>query len=75
NPNNGAFQLEFSVNNVDNYTIEIHNAIGQLVYQEYLSNYSGKYSKQINLQNFGKGIYMLSLTNSKNQGIKKLIVL
>ena len=74
NPNNGEFQLNFNVSNQDNYTIEIHNAIGQLVYQEYLSNYSGKYSKQINLQNFGKGIYMLSLTNSHNQGIKKLIV-
>ncbi|MEO6884569.1 MAG: T9SS type A sorting domain-containing protein, partial [Bacteroidia bacterium] len=75
NPNNGNFEVDFSVSNMDNYTIEIHNAIGQLVYQEYLSNYTGKYAKQINLSNFGKGIYMLSLTNSHNQNIKKLIVL
>lgn len=74
NPNNGEFELNFRVNSMDNYTIEIHNAIGQLVYREYLSNYTGTYAKQINLQNFGKGIYMLSLTNSHNQGIKKLIV-
>ena len=74
NPSNGNFTLNFTVNKIDNYTIEIHNVVGQIVYKEFLGNFSGTYSKQINVSNFGKGIYMLSLINSKNQGVKKIVV-
>ncbi|MEO6882932.1 MAG: T9SS type A sorting domain-containing protein, partial [Bacteroidia bacterium] len=74
NPNEGQFELNFTTSNVDNFTIEIHNALGQLVYQEALMNFTGKYAKEINIKNYGKGIYMLSITNTHSQGVKKLIV-
>ncbi|MEO6883644.1 MAG: PKD domain-containing protein [Bacteroidia bacterium] len=74
NPNNGNFTLHFTVNKMSDYTIEIHNVVGQIVYKENLGNFLGTYSKQINLAGFGKGIYMLSLRNSNNQGAKKIIV-
>jgi len=52
------------------------NSLGQLIFKELLSNYSGQYSKRINISEYGKGIYTISLmnTNNENQNIKKIIV-
>ncbi len=74
NPNNGEFTASFNVENSDNYNVKITNQLGQIVYEEHLDNFSGIYSKKINLTAFRKGVYMLSVSNSKNQTVKKVLV-
>lgn len=74
NPSNGQFTVAFNVHNADNYTVKIANAIGQSVYEEKLSNFSGTYNKNIDIGPHGKGVYMLIVTNSRNETVKKVLV-
>jgi len=74
NPNNGQFTISFNVEKQDNYTVKISNTIGQSVYEETLQGFSGKYEKRMDIENYGKGVYMLSVTNSKNETVKKVMV-
>ena len=74
NPNNGLFNVAFSTPNIDNYTVKVSDALGQTVYEERLNDFSGVYSNKIDISFFRKGIYMLSVSNSKNQSVKKVIV-
>jgi hypothetical protein len=73
NPNNGLFTAYFNATSIDNYTVKISNTLGQVVFQETLNNFSGNYSKQMDVSAFGKGVYMMSVSGSKNETIKKVI--
>jgi hypothetical protein len=74
NPNDGNFTLTFYSIEKSSYTVKIENAIGQLVYNEEIKDFTGTYTKDLSVIEFGKGIYTLSLTNSKNETVKKIIV-
>jgi PKD repeat protein/photosystem II stability/assembly factor-like uncharacterized protein len=74
NPNSGVFSVSFYVANVDNYTLKVANALGQTVYEKKLNNFSGAYSEKIDIASYRKGVYLLSVTNSKNQTVKKVVV-
>ncbi len=74
NPNNGEFNVAFHIDNTDNYAVKVTNAIGQTVYEEKLDNFSGTYSKKMSLAALRKGVYMLSVSNSKNETVKKVLV-
>jgi hypothetical protein len=74
NPTNGAVQLVLNASAKDDYNLEIRNTLGQIVYHEKLTNYTGTYTKNIDLTTFGKGMYFFTLSNSTQQGVKKIIV-
>lgn len=74
NPNNGIFTASFNIENNDNLTVRISNELGQIVYEEKLENFSGTYSKKMDISSFRKGVYMLSVSNSKNETVKKVLV-
>jgi hypothetical protein len=74
NPNQGSFQLSFAVALQDNYSIEIHNAIGQVVYSETLNNYSGTYLHTFNMLEEGKGVYFITLSNSNGKTVKRIVI-
>jgi PKD repeat protein/photosystem II stability/assembly factor-like uncharacterized protein len=74
NPSNGHFGVSFFIEKHNNYSVKITNAIGQSVYEEALNGFNGVYEKQIDITNYGKGVYMLSVTNEKNEMKKKIIV-
>ncbi len=74
NPNDGHFNLEMTIANTNNYIIEIYNVIGELVYKENLNGFKGDYCKPFDLSTYGKGMYTLSVTNSENKSIKKIII-
>jgi PKD repeat protein len=74
NPNDGNFTLSFLATESSDYKIEITNAIGQQVYVENMTDFSGSYSKQLSVIEFGQGVYTISLTNSKKETVKKIIV-
>ncbi len=73
NPNNGEFNLKFNITTTDNYTVIIANAIGETVFEEKLNNFSGTYDKKIGISKFGKGVYMLSVSNSKKEVVRKIV--
>jgi hypothetical protein len=74
NPNNGVFNISFNIAEKETYKLELKNVLGQIVYKEELTDFIGTYSKQINVTDYEKGIYLMSLTNTKNQTVQKIIV-
>lgn len=57
----------------DNYTIEIANALGETVYKENLVKFIGHYSHEIDLINYGKTAYIITISNSTEKIAKRVI--
>ncbi len=74
NPSEGLVSLGFNTAKEDTYILEVQNALGQLVYEKTFSKFIGNHLEQIDLTMQGKGIYLLSLRNSKGKNTKKVIV-
>jgi PKD repeat protein len=74
NPNDGNFNISFTSSERSNYRIEIVNALGQLIFKDDLKDFSGHYNKAMSVVEYGQGIYTISLTNSKNETVKKIVV-
>ncbi len=74
NPNNGQFTLTFTTVEISDYTIQLNDVNGKIVYKNELTNFSGSFNKEFDITKSGKGEYFLSITNSKNQKIEKVIV-
>lgn len=74
NPNNGNFNVTLNTHFKDVYKLECRNALGALVYKDVLNDFNGTYSKSIDITEFGKGIYFIRVSNSKNEYVKKMIV-
>jgi hypothetical protein len=76
NPSDGNFNIFFFEQTKSNYKIELINMLGQVVFKDQLINFSGQYSKSINISEYGKGIYTITLTNDSDyhQNVKKVVV-
>lgn len=75
NPNDGNFNVMFNINSKADYKLEFKNILGQLIYREILTGFSGTYSKQLNIAaEYGKGIYMISLTSSESETVRKVVI-
>jgi hypothetical protein len=73
NPNNGEFVLSFNIAKTDDYMLEIHNALGQIVYAEKLNSFSGQYRNDISLSQFGRGMYSIRLRSDNNESVLRVI--
>lgn len=74
NPNDGNLNISFNTDTKANYKLELRNILGQVIYSEALTDFTGAYSKQLNIAEYGKGIYTISLKNDKSETVKKVIV-
>ncbi len=74
NPSNGNFNVTYDSLEKENYTLEVINLLGQSVYNENLTNFSGNLNKQLSLPSKEKGVYIITLTNSNNNKISKKVV-
>lgn len=74
NPNEGNFSVSFNVMTRSTYKLTLLNALGALVYQETLTDFNGTYTKQMDLTKYGKGVYLISISNPNIETVKKVIV-
>lgn len=74
NPNNGNFVINFNTISKGDYKITLTNMLGQIVYKDVVNDFEGSYSKQLNIAEYGKGIYTISLSNDKKETVRKIIV-
>ncbi len=74
NPNDGNFTISFEVPEKNTYKLKVVDVIGALIYQEILTDFDGKYSKQMDFGRLAKGVYMISLTSTDSEIVKKAIV-
>ena len=74
NPTSGMFKLEFNMNLVSDYNIKVINVIGELVYEDNLKQFRGKYSKVYDMSYLPKSIYFIEINTPYGIVNKKLIV-
>ena len=73
NPNTGSFNLNFS--NVGNlsYEVSVKNLIGQTIVTETL-DVNGSLDKTYDLNNEGKGVYFITISNGINEDTQRVVV-
>lgn len=67
NPNNGIFTVDTDVNT--SYTLEVRNILGEMVYKTTTS----ELSNNIDLSEFGKGVYTVELHNNNKTYTEKVV--
>jgi hypothetical protein len=74
NPSRDVFNISFTSDEIQDLGIRIINTVGAEVYREERKEFIGEYTKQISLDNYGKGIYFLEIETSTGVVNKKLIL-
>lgn len=73
NPNNGVFNVTFNALSKSNYKMQVINILGQQVYEETLNGFSGPYAKQLNIEQYGKGIYMVNISDESSTSTRRVV--
>ncbi len=73
NPNNGKFNLNFELPEKVTTHVRIIDIKGNVVYNEIINNFDGKYNKSIDISYNAKGIYFIVIEQG-NKTISKKIV-
>ena len=73
NPGNGLLTMAITSKEAVTYTVNVRNTIGQQVYTEDIP-INGTITKQIDLSQFEKGVYFVSLENGAEKIVKKIIL-
>lgn len=74
NPNTGNFSVTFNTENKSNYKLSVVNTLGQVVSVEELNGFSGAFSKQLNLAEFGKGVFLVNISDEESASTKRVVV-
>ncbi|MBW8050657.1 MAG: T9SS type A sorting domain-containing protein, partial [Cytophagales bacterium] len=76
NPNLGEFSIEMEISQVEDIQVKIISLTGRKkeVYYEKLSQFTGTYRKQINLDKFAKGVYQLQVITTYGTVNRKVIL-
>jgi L-ribulose-5-phosphate 3-epimerase UlaE len=69
-----VFNITFSSDKIQDLGIRILNLVGAEVYREDKQQFIGEYTKQINLNKYGKGVYFLEIETNTGIINKKLIL-
>ena len=73
NPTDGIFNISFISEELDNFEISVFDAFGKQIFIEEKQNFIGEYTKQIDLFDYKKGIYLVHI-RTKNSFTSKRIV-
>ena len=74
NPSRDVFNISFNSENQQDLTIRILNVVGAEVYIENKQQFIGVYTKQISLDDYGRGIYFFEIETNTGIVNKKLIL-
>lgn len=74
NPSQGDFSISFTAFAGTSYTLKIYNEAGQLVHEKLVEKQDGKILLEIKLGEVAAGLYNLTLSNSKTEISRKIII-
>lgn len=74
NPSTGQFKLEFSQDKKAPTKIQIIDLSGRTVYSEDLGQFKGRYNNNIDLSQFGKGVYTIYIMNEDTPTTGRVII-
>lgn len=73
NPSQGNMTLAGDMTKPGEYALSVYNMLGQTVYSSTIA-ISGHYTSQLNLSDYGKGVYLIRLTGQGQTMEKKIVV-
>ncbi len=73
NPSNGPATLVLQSNQLSDLSIEITDALGKKIYFKNIPSFKGSMETSIDLTTWPKGIYTLTIKNSKGNASKKIV--
>ena len=74
NPSRDIFNVSFTSEDAQDLEVRVINVVGEVVYAENLMNFTGEYTKEIDLRRSTKGIYFLEITTEAGVINKKMIL-
>ena len=74
NPNNGQFILTGNADNLSKLKIEVITPLGQVLYQAEVENISGKFEKEIQLDQISQGLYLIFIEIGNTKVAKKVVI-
>jgi hypothetical protein len=74
NPNQGRFNLSFTVDTRADLWIDIIDPGGNKAFSANQANFIGNYSKEITLPQLSSSMYLLRIQHNKKVYIKKLVI-
>ena len=73
NPAHNKVNIEFNSTENQDLKISLIDMLGQILWKDELTNFEGKYSQQINLNKFAKGVYYIKISSKSGATVRKLI--
>jgi len=74
NPSDGKFTLKFITEQKGDTEIRIYDINGKEVYNERITNFDGKYEKEIDISENGSGTYFLKVSQGDKMMTRKIIL-
>lgn len=74
NPNLGQFTFQWEVDSTSDITVELFNALGQVVYTDSRNGFEGTYRRDMDVRGMGAGAYQLRVTRNGLAEHHKIIV-
>jgi len=74
NPSRDVFNISFTSETIQDLKVRVLNVVGEVIISEDLDQFVGEYTKQINLHENAKGIYLLEIETNDGVVNKKLIL-
>jgi PKD repeat protein len=72
NPSDGIFNLQF-VGIADEYDIQVMNALGQIVYSSKAYPANGIVSSEIDISQYGAGVFILTVSDDEKRSVRSII--
>lgn len=73
NPNNGQFTISFLLEEAQDISIRVMDAIGQVVYENRKENYSGTFKQEIDFTSLSKGVYTVQVESPATRLTKRVV--
>jgi len=74
NPANTSLNVQFTLDDPQDVSIELCTITGIVVFNEQLKHFSGEYIKTINTSNLSQGLYLLKIAGDSLSACKKVII-
>ena len=74
NPSRDVFNISFTSEDKQTLRVRILSVLGEEIYREDLEDFIGEYTKQVNLEEYSKAVYLLEIETTDGIINKKLIL-
>ncbi|MFY9241952.1 MAG: reprolysin-like metallopeptidase [Polaribacter sp.] len=74
NPSNGAFTLNFNMENAENVKLQLFDVRGRLVEEKNYENTSSYFTRKVIFDRASAGLYLLRISNGAKQTTRKLVI-